>query len=161
MPERHESSGHKPRGIRRRMPRWRELRPLLRPRPYIRDAVDRRLARAENVAALRAMARRRVPRAVFDYTDGGAGDELSLHRSPAFLESVAFRPHVLRDVATVDTSTKVLGAVSALPIGLAPTGFTRLMHHEGECAVARAAQRHRVPYALSTMGTTSIEEVTR
>ncbi|MFD3482357.1 alpha-hydroxy acid oxidase [Streptomyces sp. NPDC058665] len=143
------------------MPRWKELQPLLRPRPFIRDAVDRRLARAETVAALRKMARGRVPRAVFDYTDGAAGEERSLRRNRELLESVSFRPRVLRDVSVVDTSAKILGEVSALPIGLAPTGFTRMMNHEGEAAVARAARRHGVPYALSTMGTTSIEEVAR
>ena len=145
----------------RRVPRWSELQPFLRPRPFIRDAVDRRVAQAESVAALRTMARRRVPRAVFDYTDGAAGDEHSLRRSRQLLESVEFRPRVLRDVSAVDTSTQILGAFSALPVGLAPTGFTRMMHHEGEAAAARAAQRHGVPYALSTLGTTSIEDVAR
>lgn len=109
--------------------------------------------------ALRELARRTTPRAVFDYTDGAAGDELSMQQSRELLRSVQFRPRVLRDVSAVDTSTKILGGVSALPIGLAPTGFTRMMHHEGEAAVARAAARHGVPYALSTMGTTSVEDV--
>lgn len=143
----------------RRLPRWNELRPLLRPRPFVWDSTDRRLARAESVAALREVARGRVPRAVFDYTDGGAGTEAALASARDSLARVEFRPRVLRDVSMAEPTTKVLGEPSGLPIGLAPTGFTRMMHHEGEVAVARAAQRHQVPYALSTMGTTSIEDL--
>lgn len=145
--------------VKRQVPKWSELKPLMRPRPFVRDAVDRRLGRAESVEALRRIAKRRVPRSVFDYTDGGASDELSVQRSREILGSVEFRPRTLRDVSSVDSSTKLLDDVSALPFGLAPTGFTRLMHHEGERAAARSAQRYGVPYALSTMGTTSIEEV--
>lgn len=72
---------------------------------------------------------------------------------------VEFRPRVLRDVSTVDTSTSILGRPSALPIVFGPTGFTRMMHHEGEIAVARAAGHGGIPYALSTMGTTSATEL--
>jgi L-lactate dehydrogenase (cytochrome) len=136
-----------------------ELAPLLRPRPFIANPTDRRLSRAECVAALREVARRRAPRAVFDYTDGAAGAELAMQRSAAFLRRLEFRPSVLRDVSNVDTSTEVLGTKSALPFGLAPTGFTRMMHHEGEIGVAGAAARAGVPYALSTMGTTSLEDL--
>jgi L-lactate dehydrogenase (cytochrome) len=98
-----------------------------------------------------------VPRAVFDYTDGAAGAEISLRRSREAFERVEFRPSVLRDVSVADPSTTVLGAPSALPVVFAPTGFTRLMHTEGEPAVARVAGRVGIPYALSTMGTTSVE----
>ncbi|KXX58050.1 alpha-hydroxy acid oxidase [Rhodococcus sp. LB1] len=145
--------------FRRRFPRSSELAPLLRPRPFILDRTDRRLARAESVSALRAIARQRVPRAVFDYTDGGAGDEIAMERSAEFFRDIEFHPRVLRDVSRVDTRTPVLGSESALPFGLGPTGFTRMMHHEGEIGVARAAARAGVPYALSTMGTTSLEDV--
>jgi L-lactate dehydrogenase (cytochrome) len=105
------------------------------------------------------MARRRAPRAVFDYTDGGAGDELSLRRSRAAFASVEFQPRVLRDVSTIDTGTVLLGRPAALPLVFGPTGFTRMMHTEGEAAVARVAARTGIPYALSTMGTTSIERL--
>lgn len=106
------------------------------------------------------MARRRVPRAVFDYTDGAAGhDEASLRRARQAFARVEFQPRVLRDVSTVDTSTTILGRPAALPLVFGPTGFTRLMHHAGEPAVARVAQRMGVPYALSTLGTTSIEDL--
>ena len=94
------------------------------------DATDRRLAAAATIGDLREVARRRVPRAVFDYTDGAAGAEISLRRSREAFERVEFRPSVLRDVSAVDPSTSLLGAPSALPLAFAPTGFTRLMHTE-------------------------------
>ena len=130
---------------------------MVRPRRLPGDATARRLARAATIGDLREMARRRVPRAVFDYTDGAAGAEISLRRSREAFERVEFGPRVLRDVSAVDPSTTLLGARSALPLVFAPTGFTRLMHTEGESAVARVAERVGVPYALSTMGTTSVE----
>ena len=145
----------------RRLPRWSELRPLLRSRPIQLDRTARRLERANTVADLRATASRRVPRAVFDYVDGGAEEEVSLRRDRAAFERVEFQPRVLRDVASIDTATTILGRPAALPLVLAPTGFTRLMHHEGEAAVARAAQRVDLPYALTTMSTVSIEDVAR
>jgi L-lactate dehydrogenase (cytochrome) len=143
--------------VQRRIPRWSELREVVRPRPLTGDATERRLAAAVTVGDLRELARRRVPRAVFDYTDGAAGAEISLRRSRAAFERVEFCPSVLRDVSVVDPSTTLLGARSALPLALAPTGFTRLMHTEGETAVGRVAERAGIPYALSTMGTTSLE----
>jgi L-lactate dehydrogenase (cytochrome) len=143
----------------RRAPRWSELRPLLQTGPLLGDATSRRLARAASIGDLRQLARRRAPRAVFDYTDGAAGDELSLARSRAAFARVEFQPSVLRDVSQVDPATTILGKPSALPIVFAPTGFTRMMHTEGEPAVARAAARAGIPYALSTMGTTSIERL--
>ena len=145
--------------VTRRVPRWSELSQVIRPRLLPGDATDRRLARAATIADLRELARRTVPRAVFDYTDGAAGAEISLRRSREAFERVEFRPSVLRDVSVVDTSTTVLGARSAVPFVLAPTGFTRLMHTAGEPAVARVAQRAGLPYGLSTMGTTSLEDL--
>ncbi len=143
--------------VQRRVPRPSEIGQLVRPRRLPGDAIDRRLARAVTIGDLREIARRRVPRAVFDYTDGGAGAEISLRRTRQAFERVEFCPTVLRDVSRVDTSTTVLGSPAALPFAFAPTGFTRLMHSEGESAVARVAERLGVPYALSTMGTTSVE----
>ncbi len=143
----------------RRVPRWSEVSELVRPRVLPGDAVDRRLARAATVADLRELARRTVPRAVFDYTDGAAGAEISLRRSREAFRRVEFCPSVLRDVSVVDPGTTVLGAPSALPFALAPTGFTRLMHTAGERAVVRVAERAGIPYGLSTMGTTSLEDV--
>ena len=142
----------------RRLPRWSELKPLLQPRRVTLNRVDRRLARAASIADLRGLARRRAPRAVFDYADGGAGDELSLRRSREVFRRLEFVPRALTDVSAIDTSADILGRPSAAPFAFAPTGFTRMMHTEGESAVVRVANRVGVPYALSTMGTISIED---
>jgi L-lactate dehydrogenase (cytochrome) len=120
---------------------------------------ERRLARTASIPDLRLLARRRAPRAVFDYTDGAAGEEVALRRSREAFGRVEFRSRVLRDVSNVDTTTTILGRSSQLPLVFAPTGFTRMMHTDGEAAVARVADRIGIPYALSTMGTTSIEEL--
>jgi L-lactate dehydrogenase (cytochrome) len=143
----------------RRRPTWSELQPLLRPAALSGDPTTRRLARAASIRDLRLLARRRAPRAVFDYTDGGAGDEISLRRSRDAFARIEFQPRVLHDVSRIDTTTTILGAPAALPLVFGPTGFTRMMHTEGEPAVARAAARAGIPYALSTMGTTSIERL--
>jgi L-lactate dehydrogenase (cytochrome) len=143
----------------RRLPRWSELRPLLQTRDLRLDPTERRLGKGASIADLRALARRRAPRAVFDYTDGGAGDEIALRRSRQAFTRVEFQPTVLADVSAIDTSTTILGRPAALPLVFAPTGFTRMMHAEGEPAVARVAARTGIPYALSTMGTTSIERL--
>jgi L-lactate dehydrogenase (cytochrome) len=153
---RSETSAHEPR---RQLPAWSDIKPLLRMRPVEPNPTRRRLAASLTVADLRRTARRRVPRAVFDYTDGAAEAEISLQRARRMFQRLEFSPSVLHDVSAVDTSTDVLGRKASAPFAFAPTGFTRLMHHEGERAVARVAERHGIPYALSTMGTTSIEEV--
>lgn len=143
----------------RQLPRWSQLRTLLRFQPYTRDRVARRLSKALTVADLREVARRKAPRSVFDYTDGAADTESTLRRARETFAGLELRPSVLRDVSSLDTSTTLLGRPAALPLAFAPTGFTRLMHHEGELAVARVADRHGVPYSLATLGTTSIESV--
>jgi L-lactate dehydrogenase (cytochrome) len=143
----------------RHRPHWSELQPILRPRKTTLNPTDRRLATTASIADLRRLARRRAPRAVFDYTDGGAGDEIAMQRSREAYDRIEFRPHVLQDVSEVDATTSILGRPSAAPIVFAPTGFTRMMHTEGEVAVARVAARTGIPYALSTMGTTSIESL--
>jgi L-lactate dehydrogenase (cytochrome) len=141
----------------RRLPRWSELRPLLAPRRPQLDPTARRLARAVTIDDLRAIARKRAPRAVFDYADGAAEREIGLRRSREAFARVELVPSALQDVSAVDTSTTILGRPAALPLAFAPTGFTRLFHHEGERAVARVAERIGIPCGLSTVGTTSIE----
>ncbi|MFC4944059.1 alpha-hydroxy acid oxidase [Pseudonocardia sp. GCM10023141] len=145
--------------VERRMPRWSELRPLLRPAPFIVNGDERRLSRAASIGDLRAIARRRTPRAVFDYTDGAADGEISLNRARAAFARVEFTPSVLNDVSTADVGRTILGKRSALPFAFGPTGFTRMMHHEGERAVASVAEQVGIPFTLSTMGTTTIEDV--
>ncbi len=147
--------------MRRRIPTWSAVAPLLGFRRPVLDPVERRLRSALTVKDLARVARRTTPRSVFDYVHGAAEDELSLRRARAAFAAVEFEPRVLRDVTAVDTSTTILGRRAAFPLILAPTGFTRMMHHEGEIAVARAAARAGVPYTLSTMGTTSPGELRR
>lgn len=156
-----DSNGHaaRPRSTRRRWPRLSQLRGLIGLRPPRFDRGTMRLEAAQSIRDLRLQARRRTPRAVFDYVDGAAERELSLARARRAWTEVEFRPRVLRDVTTVDTSTTVLGMPASFPLVFAPTGFTRMMHHAGEVAVARAAARLGIPYVLSTMGTTSPERL--
>ncbi|WP_353357692.1 alpha-hydroxy acid oxidase [Intrasporangium sp. DVR] len=144
---------------RRRRPRWSELRPLVRIEPPAIASAERRVAAAATIGDLRDIARRRTPRSVFDYVDGAAEQEISLRRARDAFAQVEFRPRVLRDVSEVTTERSIVGSRSSLPFVLAPTGFTRMMHHEGERAVARSAARAGIPYALSTMGTVSVEDV--
>ena len=121
--------------------------------------VERRLKRCVTVDDFRRVARRRLPRGVFDYIDGGAEDERTLRGNSSSFSRLEWRPRVLRDVSDLDTSTTILGEPLSMPLILAPTGYTRIADSQGELAVARAAERAGVPYALSTMGTRSIEEV--
>jgi len=145
--------------VKRQLPRWSELRPLLRFNPPVLNPTRRRLSKAHTIDDLRRVARRRTPRSVFDYTDGAAEGEISLRRARELFGSIEFCPQTLHDVSSIDTTTPMLGESASLPFAFAPTGFTRMMQHEGESAVARVAERHGIPYTLSTLGTTSIERV--
>jgi L-lactate dehydrogenase (cytochrome) len=135
------------------------LRSVLQFRPVRLNAADRRLATAASIDDLRSIARRRLPRGVFDYLDGGAEDELTLRRNVAAFRRAEFQPRVLRGVADVDPSTTVLGRPVPLPLILAPTGMTRLASPGGELDAARAAAKMHLPFTLSTMATRSIEEI--
>ncbi|MGO2069031.1 alpha-hydroxy acid oxidase [Glutamicibacter arilaitensis] len=118
-----------------------------------------RLAAAADVWDLRTIAKRRTPTAAFDYVDGAAGREITATRARQVFDSVELLPRILHGTAHSDLSTTIAGAPSALPFGIAPTGFTRFMHSEGEIGGSRAAQKAGIPFSLSTMGTRSIEEV--
>ena len=147
--------------VKRRFPGIKELAALMRFRKPIFDGRKRRLSRALTIYDLRDIAKRRTPQAPFDYTDGGADSESSLTRARSTFERVEFQPRILRDVSVVDISVKMLGQTMSMPIGIAPTGFTRMMQTEGEYAGATAARDAGIPYTLSTMGTRSIEDVAR
>ncbi len=123
------------------------------------DNHARALARVSNVYDLRLMAKRFTPRAVFDYTDGAAGNDSSLRAARQAFEQLEFIPRVLRDVSEINTQADFLGTPSTIPVALAPTGFTRMMHYQGELAVAQAARSRGVPYVLSTLGTISVEDL--
>jgi L-lactate dehydrogenase (cytochrome) len=145
--------------VKRQIPRPWEILDLMRFKKPTLGAKKRRLQAALTIADLRVIAKHRTPTAAFDYTDGAAEAELSLSRARQAFEDIEFHPSVLRDVSAVDTSTTIFGGPSALPFGIAPTGFTRLMQTEGEIAGASSAGAHGIPFTLSTLGTTSIENV--
>jgi L-lactate dehydrogenase (cytochrome) len=145
--------------MKRQLPKRRDLAPLMKFKKPELSPKARRLERALTIEDLRRVAKRRTPKAAFDYTDGAADGEVSLARARQAFADIEFHPAILRDVSSVDTSREVLGERVALPFGIAPTGFTRMMHAEGEVAGATAATAAGIPFALSTMGTTSIEDV--
>ncbi len=137
------------------------LRAVVRFKKFESDPIKRRLSKVANIEDLRNLARRRLPSGVFDYIDGAAEDERTYDRNEAGFAKIGFAPRVLRGNAEIDTSTTLMGKHLPVPLVLAPTGFTRIAHSQGELAVARSAARAGLPYALSTLGTRSIEEVAR
>ena len=143
----------------RERPKWSELREVVQfKRPEL-NRTARRLHNALTIGDLRTAATRTTPRSVFDYVDGAAEEEITAARNVAAFRRAVFRPDALRSVADPDTSVPVLGRRLPVPMIFGPTGYTRMMHHHGEAAVARVAEHVGVPYALSTVGSTSIEDV--
>lgn len=112
-----------------------------------------------NIDDLRTRAQRKLPSPMFHYIDGGADDEWTLRRNTAAFDGYELLPRYLNDVSSVDLSARVLGCDLKLPFFLAPTGMSRLFHHHKELGVARAAERAGTLYSLSTLATTSIEDV--
>src|SRR5215470_13832286 len=131
--------------------RVREMRRLVQLRTVPLDATERRLAACYDVADLRRVARRRIPRPVFDYVDGAADEELAVAANASAFRAWRFLPRVLASVETVDLSCPVLGSVLSAPFLLGPAGYTRMLHPDGEIGAARSAFRHGMPYTLSTM----------
>jgi L-lactate dehydrogenase (cytochrome) len=117
------------------------------------------IERARNIADLRHLAAARLPRMVFDYIDGGADDEATLTRSVARFRDYELVWDALVDIADIDTSTTVMGQSTALPFFISPTAASKLFHHEGEPGVARAAHAAGTIYSISSLGSTSIEEI--
>jgi len=147
--------------VKRRIPSPKDLAQLLKFRKFILSPTKRRLSKALTIYDLRDIAKRRTPQAPFDYTDGGADTESSLTRTRTAYEKLEFQPKILLNVKDVDISVNMLGKNASMPIGIAPTGFTRMMQTEGEYAGACAASDAGIPYTLSTMGTRSIEDVAK
>ena len=145
--------------LKRQFPNPKDLAQLMRFKAPVWNARERRLNDALTIYDLRDIAHRRTPQAPFDYTDGSADQEISLARARQAFEDIEFQPRILRDVSDLDLSSTVLGKKVAMPFGIAPTGFTRMMHAEGETAGSQAAEAAGIPFSLSTMGTRSIEEV--
>jgi L-lactate dehydrogenase (cytochrome)/glycolate oxidase len=147
--------------VKRRIPSPKDLAQLLKFRKFILSPTKRRLSKALTIYDLRDIAKRRTPQAPFDYTDGGSDTESSLTRTRTAYEKLEFQPKILLNVKDVDISVNMLGKSASMPIGIAPTGFTRMMQTEGEYAGACAASDAGIPYTLSTMGTRSIEDVAK
>lgn len=145
--------------VQRQIPRPAELLELMKFKKPDLDPKHRRLSAALTIDDLRTIAKRRTPAAAFDYTDGAAEGEISMERSVQAFEDIEFHPSILNDVSQVDTTAQILGGSAAQPFGIAPTGFTRLMQTEGEIAGAGAAGAAGIPFTLSTLGTSSIEDV--
>ena len=145
--------------MKRQLPRWKNIKPLLGWSLPKFPLQDRKLKNVVNLAEMRNLAKKRVPKAVFDYVDGGANDELAYARSQEIYYRVEFKARVLRDVSKIDLTCDVIGRRSALPIIFAPTGYTRMMHYQGEVMVAKICEENNLIYNLSTMGTTSSEEI--
>ena len=118
-----------------------------------------KIARAITIDDLAKIAKRKVPKVVFDYVEGSALDEVSYSRSRQVFNQVEFTAHTLRDVSKIDPTIEIFGKKVDLPILFSPTGYTRFMHHVGEPAVAAVAQENNMIYSLSTMGTTSPSEL--
>ncbi len=145
--------------MKRQFPRWKNIKPLLGWSLPKFPLQDRKLKRVVNLQEMRLLARKRVPKAVFDYVDGGANDEISYQRSAETFSKVQFHARVLRDVSKIDLTTKIAGRDSTMPIIFAPTGYTRMMNYEGESMVAQVCEENNLIYSLSTMGTTSSQEI--
>ena len=145
--------------VKRQLPNPSEIFELLHFKTPELNPRRRRLDAALTTWDLRKIAKRRTPAAAFDYTDGAAEGEVSLRRARQAFRDIEFHPDILHPAVDVDTSCEILGGRSSMPFGIAPTGFTRLMQTEGEVAGAGAAGAAGIPFTLSTLGTTSIEDV--
>jgi (S)-mandelate dehydrogenase len=119
----------------------------------------RRLVRARNIADLRLLARRRLPRAIFDFIDGGSEDEVTLRENQDAFRRVRFAPKTLVDVSSITTKIELLGQTSQLPIIVGPTGASGFVWPNGDLALAHAAAKSGIPFALSTSASVSIEEI--
>jgi isopentenyl diphosphate isomerase/L-lactate dehydrogenase-like FMN-dependent dehydrogenase len=145
--------------VKRQFPKPSELAPLLQfSLPTLRRR-KRRLEQAYTIWDLREIAKRRTPKGPFDYTDGSAESEVSLERARQAYRDLEFIPSILKDVSTADLTRTALGETFSMPVGIAPTGFTRMMQTQGEIAGARAAEKFGIPFTLSTLGTSTIEDV--
>jgi L-lactate dehydrogenase (cytochrome) len=145
--------------FKRQFPKLGELSALLK---FSLPTVHRRTSRLQSALTiwdLREIAQARTPQGPFDYTDGAADGEISLTRARQAFLDITFHPNILQDVSEVDLTRTTLGQTFNMPVGIAPTGFTRMMQSEGERAGAKAAEKFGIPFTLSTLGTTSIEDV--
>jgi L-lactate dehydrogenase (cytochrome) len=118
-----------------------------------------RIEQCNNVADFRRMARRRLPAPIFHYIDGAADDEVTYRRNSSAYETCDLVPNVLTGVESVDMSTTVMGQKLLMPLFCSPTALQRLFHHDGERAVAKAAEKFGTMFGVSSLGTVSVEEI--
>src|SRR5699024_11138797 len=144
--------------LKHHVPQIKEILPLMKFKMPTLDRRAARLAAVGNVWDIRKIAKRRTPTPAFDYVDGAAQSEITISRSRKYFNDIELIPKILHSTPDVDLSTTIAGGKSSLPFGIAPTGFTRFMHSEGEDAGAASASKAGIPFSLSTMGTRSIEE---
>ncbi|HKR88237.1 MAG TPA: alpha-hydroxy acid oxidase, partial [Phenylobacterium sp.] len=117
------------------------------------------IQRADSIAALRELAKRRIPRPIFDFIDGGADEEITLARNLSDFRRVELAPRVLRDVAARDSSVPILGRNAGLPLIIAPTGLAALGWPRADVLLARAAGRRGLPFVISTSSSVRLEEI--
>ena len=129
--------------------------------PNSSRSAPRSVADCYSIADLRRLAQRRLPRAVFEFFDGGAEDERTLRENCSAFERLRFAPQVLVDVAKVSLQGSLLGQPSALPLAIGPTGAAGFGWRQADLALARAAARHGIPYTLSSSATTALETIAR
>jgi L-lactate dehydrogenase (cytochrome) len=119
----------------------------------------RRLKSCHNVEDMRLLAKQRLPAPIFHYIDGAADDEVTYRRNTNAFEECDLVPNVLAGVESVDMSVRVMGVTLDMPIFCSPTALQRLFHHDGERAVARAAEKFGTMFGVSSLGTVSVEEI--
>lgn len=117
------------------------------------------VSKCYSVNDLRTLAKRKLPAPMFHYIDGGADDELTMRSNTSAYDKYTLLPRYFADVSKIDLSTRIMGETLSLPLFLAPTGMSRLFHHDKELGVARAAKKFGTYYSLSTLGTTSLEDI--
>ena len=118
-----------------------------------------RLSNCHNFQDFRELARRRLPGPIFNYIDGGADDEVTLRENTAAFERCDLLPSVLNGVSEVDMSVTIMGQKLDMPVYCSPTALQRLFHHQGERAVAAAAEKYGTMFGVSSLGTVSLEEL--
>jgi len=147
--------------VRRQFPRWSSVKPMLGWSWPTFTRRDRKLDRSLTIGDLRELSRKRVPKSVFDYVEGGSLQEISISRAKDVFSRVELKARVLQGVSKVDLSVDVLGSPTSMPIILAPTGYSRMMHYRGEYDVAASAAKQDLIYSLSTMSTVSPEDLAK
>src|ERR1700731_3907389 len=118
-----------------------------------------RIDQCNNIRDFRLMARRRLPAPIFHYIDGAADDEVTYRRNTEAYERCDLVPNVLAGVESIDMSTTVMGQKLKMPLFCSPTALQRLFHHDGERAVAKAAEKFGTMFGVSSLGTVSVEEI--